>query len=245
MKRFRAAFKNKSNWPSLITLGLILACSVFSFWDTKFSEQARSAAFALVAVEFFIMLVVHLEEIKEAVEEIRASGREGTQLRKCNIVDEAEIIEKAKEELFFCGSDLKGVWYNCSTLHAKSDHLKRVRLLAMNIDDKKVHKQFENTFGRNPSMESIRHLRRLVSQKNIEIRTVDFPLTIKVSASDIHTAIGEIQVGLIGYHQSTHDIPCIDVTPSNTEWYDYYKNQIELLWAQGTPWPPPTKEGTS
>lgn len=243
MKRFRAALKEKSNWPSLITLALILACSVFSFWDTKFAEQARSAAFALVAVEFFIMLVVHLEEVKAAVREI---GRpKGLQLKKWDSNLEATMIAEAKEELFFCGYDLSRLLHHRVDILAASDKLKHVRLLAMNIDDEKVYAQFENTFGRPPGLDSIKHLGCFSSKPNIEIRMINYPLIIHITAMDMGTNTGGIRVGIPGYKKSGSEAPGMHLIPTDVEWYDYYKGQIELIWEAGNKWTPPTKEGTS
>ena len=195
MKKFRAVLKNKSNWGSLITLALILACSVFSFWDTKFSEQARSAAFALVAVEFFLMLVVHLEEVKGAIGKIGDGGSEGTRLRKWEDGKTNALITGAKEELFFCGYDLSRLLHHRIPILEASNKVKRIRLLASDIDDKAVCEQFTATYGRTPSLGTISHLKHFSSNRNIEIRTISFPMILHVSAKDIHTTAGKMQVG--------------------------------------------------
>jgi len=239
MKRIRAALKNKSNWPSLVTLLLILACSVFSFWDTKFAEQALSAAFALVAVEFFIILVLHLEEVKGAIGDL--SQGKGARLARWKSGITRRVYVDVKKELFFCGGTLSRLISEREEL--KASNKSRIRMLAMNIDDEAVLEQYTAAFGRPPSLDSIKHLEPFAAMKNVQIRTVDFPLTLHVSAKDIHTATGIIQICIRGYTKSGYSSPCMELSPADTEWYEYYKEQIELLWAQGTPWPQQTKEG--
>jgi len=243
MKKFRAALKNKSNWPSLATLVLILGCSLFSFWDTKFSEQARSAAFALVAVEFFIMLVVHLEEVKGAIGEIRDDAPKGVQLSKWNNNLDGQIIKEAEEELFFSGYDISRLGLNREELLALSERI-QVRLLAMNMDDKTVRELFEATFGREPGQKSLDHLRPYASKTNIKIHTIDFPMSIYVTARDINKATGRMQVGFLSYTKSGYNSHCLDLTTADKDWYDYYKTQIDLLWTASKEWTPQTKEGT-
>jgi len=237
MKRFRAALKNKSNWPSLVTLALILACSLFSFWDTRFSEQARSAAFALVAVEFFIMLVVHLEEVKD-------SRTESMRLRKWEISSTGQIIAEAEKELFFSGWTLIGriAPYQEELLAMESNI--RIRMLIANLNNEAVHSGIKNTFGRSPKLKSLDYFNCFAAKQNIEIRTVNFPMAMFINARDIHTRNGRLTVAYQDFGEDDYDSPLIELTRTEADWYDHYKSQIELLWAQGTPWPPPTKEGT-
>jgi len=234
MKRFRAALKEKSNWPSLITLALILGCSVFSLWDTKFAEQARSAAFALVAVEFFIMLVVHLDEVKGAVREI---GKPKGALQKWEVGQTGTIIPNAKKDVFFCGCALSRLIPERANLLNVSSKI-RVRLLAVDVDDKAVCEQYKAIFGRPPERDSLKHLMQFTHKKNIEIRTVKTPLTIHIDASDMNTNTGFLRIIFLDYGPNGYDSPRMELTPADTEWYEFYKNQIELLWAQGTPWKP-------
>jgi len=233
VKRFRAALKNKSNWPSLVTLALILGCSVFSFWDTKFSEQARSMAFALVAVEFFIMLVVHLEEVKGALKGVD----KGVQMKKQEDIQMDQFIADAKTELFFCGWALS--WLHRQKLLTMSSKV-HVRLLALDLGDDEAKNRCMTTFGRFPGLPTLEHLDWFAAKDNFEIRTTKFPVAVQISARDMRTATGNIQVAFQEYGAVGLDTPCIEFSPSDTAWYDFYKNQIELLWAQGTPWKGPT-----
>ena len=235
MKRLRVALKNKSNWPSLVTLALIVACSLFSFWDTKFAEQARSAAFALVAVEFFIMLVVHLEEVKGALREIGNNASKSTQLRTTEEFLTSKIITGAKEELFFCGWALSWLTSHRGELLAVSDNV-RVRILAMDLDDETARNACVSVFGRPPGLSSLSHLDWFSSKRNFEIRVVKFPVSMHFSASDMRMATGSIQVSFQEYGRIGLNTPCATIESSSTEWYDFYRNQIELFWEQGTLW---------
>jgi len=241
MKRFRAALKNKSNWPSLITLVLILACSVFSFWDTRFSEQARSMAFALVAVEFFIMLVVHLEEVKGAIGEIKNGGSKGMRFTKQRDGQTGELIAEAKEELFFVGWSLSRL--TPYRMHNVSDKI-RIRLLTLDLSDENACNSCVTAFGRPPELASLNRFDCFCSKENFALKTVKFPISIHVAARDMKTVDGRIQIAFLEFGKTGYETPIIELSPADTELYEFYKNQIELLWAQGTPWTPPTKAGT-
>ena len=244
MKRFRAALKNKSNWPSLVTLVLILACSLFSFWDTQFSEQARSTAFALVAVEFFIMLVVHLDEVKTAVGEIKSAEAKGPYLVGRTYNTRRKMIAEAKECLFFCGNAPANLVSLAPELINLSDRVK-VRILVADIEDENVVKIHYAINGREPEMLSLSHLKKYAQKANFEIRLMNCPMVTHMSAKDVNTASGQIHVSYAFFGEKMTAFPRVDITPADTEWYAFYKEQIELLWAQGTPWTPSTKEGTS
>jgi len=234
MKRFRAALKNKSNWPSLVTLALILACSLFSFWDTRFSEQARSAAFALVAVEFFIMLVVHLEEVKAAVGEI--GKPKGAQLTKWKRYEMNPIIDDAKEELFFCGVGLSRLYSYREKLLEISEKVP-IRLLAADSRDEAVYNNRLAMYGREAGLMNLEYLACFAERSNIEIRTTKFVQPIIISARDPNASTGKIQVAFPDYGKTGGNYPCVYLYPADT-WYKHYKKQIELLWEQGTPWQP-------
>ena len=238
MKRLRAALKEKSNWPSLVTLALILICSVFSFWDTKFSEQARSAAFALVAVEFFIMLVVHLEEVKGAVREMKNGETDGTLKSRRKVQQMGSIIAEAKEELFFCGWALSKQASFQQELLGASDKV-HIRLLVLDLNDENARNRCADTFGRTPILPSMEHLKWLSSKNNVKIRTVKSPVPMHISARDMRMNTGFIQVLFPRYGEVGADSdPCVDLYSAKSDWYDHFKDQIELLWAQGTPWNP-------
>jgi len=238
MKRFRSALKSKSNWPSLATLVLILLCSVASFFmpDDGLAVKVLGAAFALVAVEFFILLVVHLDEVKEALRKIKSAEAKGPHLVGRTYNTRRRMIADAKESLFFCGNAPANLVSLAPELINLSDRVK-VRILVADIEDENVVKIHYAINGREPEMLSLAHLKKYTQKANFEIRLMNCPLVTHMSASDVNTASGQIHVSFAFYGEKMTAFPRVDVTPADTEWYAFYKDQIELLWEQGTPWP--------
>ena len=183
------------------------------------------------------------ELLQKALREIKAINRglrrvdETNRLHRTDAINrEGQIISEAKNELFFCSNSLSNLMPYRSPLLAASDEGTYIRLLAMNLDDEMVFKQSTSTFGRFPSMHSLNFLSLFTSKPNIEIRTINFPLTIHISARDVRTDTGYMRVKFPGYGTSGHDSPCVELVPADRECYSFYKNQIERLWEQGIPW---------
>jgi hypothetical protein len=108
----------------------------------------------------------------------------------------------------------------------------------MDVDDKAVANQFETAYDRPPDTASLEHLNWFTSKKgNFEIRVVKYPLPLIVSARDMCTGTGRIQVAFRYIAEVGWETPGVDLFPTD-ELYEFYKNQIELLWEQGTPWQP-------
>jgi hypothetical protein len=234
MKKILAAIKDKTNWGSFITLALALTGAVVSFVITR---EVLSLAVGLIAAELFLLVVVHLEDIQGALKRVESREPRGAQLKKRDDSLFGQMITASKEEIFFCGCDLMRLTPQRGNLLSLPDKV-HVRMLVMDIDNDAVSNSYKATFGRTPDMPSLTHLNWVLSRKNFEIRTVDFPLTVFVSAKDMHTATGNIQVSFRYFGEFGQSSPCVDLSPADTEWYDFYKNQIELLWARGTPWQP-------
>ena len=148
------------------------------------------------------------------------------------------MIAEAKAELFLCGYDVSRILANREEILIAADKVRRIRVLAMDMDNKMVREQFTATFGRPPGLKNLDHLNAFLSKQNIEIRTISFPMMIYATTKDVQGAAGRMQVGFLGYAKSGYNSYCLNLTPGDGEWYDYYKVQMELLWEQGTPWKP-------
>jgi len=110
--RLRRILKNKENWVSLFTLGFALVSAIVGFVANffeagdKFFGAAISASLALLTVEFFLILTVHLESILDAVKSIGSGAPKGAQLVKRDPNLTNQVIAETETELFFCGNGL-------------------------------------------------------------------------------------------------------------------------------------------
>lgn len=238
-KKFFAFIKN--NWGSAIMLTLAAASALVGlFWpDDKFSVKALSIAVALIAGDLFLLIGQYLEAIRDAV----SGNAKGPQLIGRTFNTRRQMVAEAKKDLFFSGPTLPNLIILESELLNLSEQV-HVRLLAMDIEDEAVMKNYVATFGQDLSLSSLKHLNRYLEKVNFEIRTVKFPLIVHISARDIDAANGLIHLTLPEYGNVTTNSPRVNIVPTDIEWYNFYKNQIELLWAQGAPWSPPLKAGT-
>jgi len=236
--RIRRILENKENWLSLINIILVLVCALVGFFapDDKISGKAISLALGLLALEFFMLVVVHLESIQGALRQITNSTAKGVQITEWedNI---NQLIGDTTNELFFSGNNMSRLPLHHEKLLSVPDNIK-VRLLVANLDDSTVLQNVTTTFGKPVVYDSLNHLKCFTPKPNIEIRTVNFPMTTYIAARDTEAAFGEIQVGFHHYMSSGYDVPNINLTRTDTGWYGFYIKQIELLWEQGIPWPP-------
>jgi len=167
---------------------------------------------------------------------IIVSSAAGPQLTKWERSEIEAIISAAKEELFFSGTTLARLIPIRRKIFALPDKI-RIRLLAENVDDKTILESHTATFGRRPGVFSLEPLTNFERKTNIEIRTAKHLIPLVISAKDMNTSAGDIHVAFPSYGESG-DSACVALTPNDADWYDFYKNQIELLWEQGIPWQP-------
>jgi len=232
----RRIVNDKSNWPSLIVLALTLVSALVSFFmpDDRLSVKVLSVAVSLVTVEFFILIVVHLETIQNAIK----SGRQkGAQIRKFEGTQQHQIIAEAKKELFFSGNVLIRLAGVQGRMLLDLPDSITVRILVFDIRNKKNYGDLLRILGGKASGNTLDHIDELSKKSNIDVRTVDFPQTIHIAAKDIDDdKDGRIEAGYFHYGSDGWDSPTVKLTPAVTEWYGFYKRQIETLWDKGKPW---------
>ncbi|MBE9156806.1 hypothetical protein IQ265_08180 [Nodosilinea sp. LEGE 06152] len=70
----------------------------------------------------------------------------------------------------------------------------------------------------------------------IEIRTIDFPISFGCFASNIEMSDGSIYIEYYSY-KTTRDLPCVVVSSrKNPYWYSVYKIEVLNLWNAGKEW---------
>ena len=245
MKRKKILTFLKNNWGSTLTLTLATVSALVGFFmtDDKWTLKALSISVGLIAGNLFLLIGKHLESIQSALKDIKSSGSEGVRLKKQRSGMTSQLIAGAKEELFFTGAAMADLISERKEIFALPEKV-RIRLLVTDFNDEILIKNRSEVYGRPPAFMFLNHLDIFSSKQNFEIRTVNFLLITYYAAKDMHTKAGYIQVSFPNYGESGRGYPRVELTPTDVEWYEHYKTQIELLWAQGTPWPPSTKEGT-
>ena len=247
LRRIRRALKNRANWSSIIILALALASAMVGLFmpDDDWSVRALSLAVGLITLEFFILIVMHLEKIQDTSESTRNSVKklqesecEGVHIHKFDGTNQHVIIEEANRDLFFSGNVLGRLTGLPNHLLQNIDDNIRVRILIADIRDEEVHKNLLDVLGGKAAAPSLVHIETLLHKKNIEVRTLDFPQTIHIAARDINDEDGYMEVGYFHYGEPGWNTPTVKITQENEEWYKYYMDIINKLWRKGAPWTP-------
>ncbi|MCB9444042.1 MAG: hypothetical protein H6669_07380 [Ardenticatenaceae bacterium] len=120
-----------------------------------------------------------------------------------------------------------------------------VRVLLVNPDDK----SFEYALGRSYASSGIEH-NRAISHGNLEhlcglqslapdrmeIRTVNSPLTFGASLIDPDSSNGMIYLKHYAHKTPGGAKPAFVLTRKNKQWYDFFRQEIGLLWNDGSAW---------
>jgi len=78
-----------------------------------------------------------------------------------------------------------------------------------------------------------------IAPDQIEIRTIDYPLSFGVYAVDPHTASGALYLSYYPFKVSGGiTIPKIILQPKDGYWYEQFREEMNNLWDGATPWQP-------
>ena len=240
MKRLNKFLKTKSNWISIITLVLALIALGLSFFITELSNKVIAIMFTLIAVENFTKHFVFMEDIKNKLDNLIRPDSEGIKIIKT--IDFAGEINnfllKSQKEFIMIGGSMSRFAGGVDLIirHSQDNDVK-VRILALNIENKEINKQYKKMLNYDNIPFNLNHLKDLKNKKNIEIRTYEFLPTAYYFANDLSFPNGIIMATHIFYGELyEYNYPKILVDGSDKYWYEAYRNQIESLWKEGTPW---------
>jgi len=85
------------------------------------------------------------------------------------------------------------------------------------------------------SLKTLKNLKD-VSPDNLEVRTINYPLTFGATCVDIDSIGGIIYI--VNFPFKMHkDVPRIIISrKENIKWYDFYYNQAKVLWKNAEDW---------
>lgn len=160
-------------------------------------------------------------------------------LAKTYPTDYFETLEKAKE-LWITGLNLRRFEFQGRLLKnmIKKGGTLNVILLssrgeALNYAAQQDYGSYADIISYRETIEKadryFRDLRRLYP-KQVNIRTIDFPLTFGVDAVDIESASGVIYVRYYPLQSGCDDQPILVLRPHHYYWYTFYKEQLEKQW---------------
>jgi len=80
-------------------------------------------------------------------------------------------------------------------------------------------------------------LKNLVDRElgKLEIRLIDYPLSIGGFLFDPDTAKGAVYLKQYTYRMPREDIPRLVFRPYDMYWYEFYVEQIQILWDSSSP----------
>jgi hypothetical protein len=74
-----------------------------------------------------------------------------------------------------------------------------------------------------------------VAPQHLEIRVIDYPLSLGFLAFDLAAQNGVIYAEHYSYKMG-EDLPIMVFRPDNRRWYGFFREQISVLWDNGTEW---------
>jgi hypothetical protein len=77
---------------------------------------------------------------------------------------------------------------------------------------------------------------RDMAPDRIEIRTIDYPFSFGIFATDPETAKSTLYLSYYPFKTPTPSIPKIVLRPKDGHWHDHFKMEMHNLWKFATPW---------
>jgi hypothetical protein len=75
-----------------------------------------------------------------------------------------------------------------------------------------------------------------IAPELLEVRTIQFPLSYGVVATNPNTASGTLYLEHYTFGISTDSLPRYVMRASDGKWYDFYKREIQAMWDCGVVW---------
>lgn len=237
--RLKNFFSNKLNWCSLIVLLVGVVALLFSMFLETISYAVILAMFTLIAAENFLTRIAALEDIRERLENMGTLKATGPNYVELKIREELpslqKIVSEADEEVFFSSVNLAQIVTNCGFL--KTCNLKKIRLLAMNVDDPELRKTYEQLRGRDLVGSSPAEVfKQLKGCEHIQMRTINVLTTTHFMAKDMKLKSGYIRAEHLLNNQENNDLPSIELVSTHENWYPIYRDLLESLWERAIPW---------
>lgn len=234
MKRVKEILSNKKNWISVFTLIVAFVAVIINFFTDEYSGKIVSVVLSLVALEFFILTVGVFEDIIKKLDKIGDYKDKNVWVSAENaILKVKQLFYDAKHEIIVIGGTLSDLNAYRAQIDDISNNI-NIRLLALNIENKDILNEYNKLIDRRGRVSNLQHLKYFENNENIEIQTFEsLPLAYFI-ARDMDYPYGSIIVTHLFSVGSSH--PCLELTPSNGEWYDLYHNQIKKLLTKGIPW---------
>jgi len=247
MNKFVRFIKTGSNWTSIIVFVVALSAFALSFLLYTLIYQIITAMFIFIAVENFIVRYSVLDEINNKIDEklddinmkIDAKNESKGKLLGILSVKKQDVLQRvkdAKSEVYLSGIELYA-WAGVEPVVEDICNKVKVRILVVDPNNKEVLDFYETMRGETfvPRNNVNNFLARL-KNRNVEIRLLDTLLPTVFLGIDMHESYGHIKaVHLFNEPRDNIDdnLPVVELTSSDYEMYEVYKNAMERVWERG------------
>lgn len=130
-------------------------------------------------------------------------------------------------------------WFGVANLLESRTNLTKIRMLILNTDDANLLKAYEDMRGFPLDEPSSRLLKRFLGVSNAEIRVIDSLTPVMFVSTDMDRTYGYIKAEHFFNDRRKNknsEFPNIELTPDDDDWYNIYRNQIEVIWDRAKPW---------
>jgi len=229
---------NKANWITFVTLLLGIIGLVFGFVFDHFSTQVIAGMFLLIAVQNFMMMITYLDEMKAKLNKLNPIfAYDVIVKRDSNCDSNTRVLEQAKSEIYIVGSSSYIQHLTAGLDLVVTKPYLKLRLLVLNHNNKTLHKMYLE-FRRHSSHEqfSINQFKKYKGKPQIEVKTLDIIPAVAFLGRDMNTDDGYIRATHLMNSSNRSELPTLELTPSNKEWYEYYLGVMNDLWEIGKPY---------
>jgi hypothetical protein len=204
--------------------------------------QSALAAITLAVLSLLAILSLGNRYRLEQILEAGHQSLDNVLLRKFPATLESDI-EVAKD-LWIMGSNLGSTVPTLySVLENKLQRGDKVRVLvitprseASKLTITRVYRPIAQEQFDDVILSTLKLLQSLRQEdsKNLEVRTIDFPIAIGFFAINPESANGIIYLEHYSYKSTTDQIPKMILRPKDGYWYDFYKDQLVQIWNSST-----------
>lgn len=228
-------FKQRRNLDVYLTIVAAVVVSVLSYFDVVPGPKVAGLILAVLAVLAFNALTTRVA-IADAVERIGGGGHHF----HADFPAEVRPRREASDDIYLIGVDLnRTIETSYGAFERALRRGGRIRILLTDPDADDVAVDARCQISR-PAVADLRRriwssLRDLTSLKSsvggdLEVRTTRTPLKFGLNFVDAHRASATLFVQLYTYRLAGESRPHFQLTHSDGEWFECYRDQAETLW---------------
>jgi hypothetical protein len=229
-----------------IDVYITLLIASFSIVTSIFFDIKQKHINLLMLAMLCLLIVTNLVNRKQLEKKLtELSSTPGIKFRNC-FPSEFNVSLQNANSIFISGVSLaRTTTTHYSLIEKKISEGCIFKILLVNPDSDgcemalKRHRAPEDIKAfKSTIITSIQKLNALkkIEPNSLEIRLIDIPLGYGCFAIDPDTASGILFIENYPFKTENGSLPRFTISPQHAEWFDFYKNELKLLWDHSKPY---------